>query len=151
MSTNHGQATALTVITPIKEGHREKLLAVLEAIRTNPNSPVKNIHTIHYARWVVIDKGTRLLFTSNFDGPLDAYLDEFIEKAAPGLDAIWSNCEGYPAGGAIRADDFKAYVRKYEVDAAFFYASYPDVTVKQVQKALRIQAKFDEFLQEFSS
>ena len=148
MSVTVGQATAMTVITPIKEGMADKLRQVLKAIQTAAESPIKRINTIHYARWVIIDNDTRLLFTSNFDGTWEAYLRDFVEKAPEGLDAIWSNCVGYP--GARPIQPFIAYVRANEVDAELFYAAYPDVTVGQVQKGLRIQKKFQELLDEFS-
>ncbi len=144
MTVTVGQVTALTVITRIKPGMTDKLRQVLRGIQTSPDRPLRRINSIHYARWVVIDEGTRLLFASNFDGTLDDYLKEFAEMAAEGLDAIWSNCEDYP--GSRPVEPFIAYVRKHESEAALFYAAYPDVTVKQVQRAVAAVQKFQEFL-----
>jgi hypothetical protein len=149
MSVTVGQVTAMTVITPIIPGKADVLKQVLKSIQTKPDSPLKRINTIHYARWVIIDNGTRLLFTSNFDGKWQAYLSDFVEKAPEGLDAIWSNCVGYP--GAKPIDKFMAYVNAHEVNADLFYAAYPDATVNEVQKGLRVQKqvqalrKLDEF------
>ena len=36
------------------------------------------VGTIHFARWVVIDQGRRVLFCSNYDGSLESYMDDFI-------------------------------------------------------------------------
>ena len=148
MSVRSGQATALTVITPITPGKAGNLKQVLQHIQTSPDSPIKKINTIHYARWVIIDDGKRLLFTSNFDGTWEQYLADFVEKAPEGLDAIWSNCVGYP--GARPIGPFIDYVRANEIDATLFYAAYPDTTVNQVQKALRIQKLLQAVLDEFS-
>jgi len=148
MSVTVGQVTAMTVITPIIPGKADILKQVLQGIQKKTDSPIKRINTIHYARWVIIDKGTRLLFTSNFDGTWEGYLRDFVEKAPEGLDAIWSNCVGYP--GAKPFDKFIAYVKDHEFDAELFYPAYPDTTVNQVQKALRIQRTFEALLDEFS-
>src|SRR5215203_7527378 len=56
-----------------------------------------SIGSIHFAHWAVIDDGDHLLFCSNFDGSWESYLDDFIEKAAKGLTAVWSNTDGFPA------------------------------------------------------
>ena len=36
------------------------------------------IATIHEARFVLFDDDTRLLFATSFDGPWDAYMDDFF-------------------------------------------------------------------------
>ena len=36
--------------------------------------------TIQFARWVFLDGGKRVIFTSNYDGSLDSYMDDFINK-----------------------------------------------------------------------
>lgn len=151
MSVTVGQVTAMTVITDIISGKVDSLRQTLEAIGKKPDSPIKQINTIHYARWVIIDKDTRLLFTSNFDGTWEAYLRDFVEKAPEGLDAIWSHCVGYP--GAKPLDKFMAYVKEHESNAQLFYAAYPDATVNQVQKGLRLEQKTEALrkLDEFNT
>jgi cytochrome P450 len=142
----------LTCITPVIPEKLEKLKAVLARL-SDPSrtSPIAAISTIHFARWVLIDNGTRLLFTSNFDGTLDSYLDDFIDKASEGLDAIWSNCQGYPAGGAKDVEAFKKYVHETAFDNTLVYTAYPDATVKEIKQALRTRQKFEAFLEEFQS
>ena len=145
-----GVQTAITTISRIKPGRSPQLRAVLGQFTTlGPDSPINLISTIHFARWVMIDDDTRLLFTTNFDGSWDDYIDEFIEKAADGLDAIWSNCEGFPEGGSRNRAAFKQYIRDYEYPALVFYSAYPDATVKNIHRALRTRAKFEAFLDEF--
>jgi len=63
-----GQVTELTTIAPIKAGQLDSLRQVLRGVQDNPSAALQRIGTIHYARWVIIDDGARLLFTSNFDG-----------------------------------------------------------------------------------
>ncbi|MBA3946557.1 MAG: hypothetical protein H0X37_18585 [Herpetosiphonaceae bacterium] len=142
-----GVHTIITAIVGIKPGSVDKLRAVLAHLGDPSRvSPITLISTIHFARWVIIDNDTRLLFTSNFDGSWDDYIDEFIEKAADGLDAIWSNCEGFPDGGSRNRDAFKAYVRGHQFTADLFYSAYPDATVKNIGKALRVEKSFEDLL-----
>ncbi len=142
----------LTSITTVKPDRLDRLKAVLARF-SDParESPIAVVSTIHFARWVLIDNDTRLLFTSNFDGTLESYIDEFIEKASEGLDAIWSNCEGFPEGGSKNVAAFKKYVRESEIKNTLVYTAYPDATVKQIKQALRTRKKFEDFLDEFQS
>jgi hypothetical protein len=55
-----------------------------------------NIPTIHFARWVRIDKGKHVLFFSNFDGNWEQYLGDFIDQSGWGLTAIFSNTVNFP-------------------------------------------------------
>ena len=52
--------------------------------------------TIHFARWVFIDGKRRMFFASNYDGSLESYMDDFIDKVAWGLNLVFSNGVGYP-------------------------------------------------------
>ena len=37
-----------------------------------------------------------MFFSSNYDGSLESYMNDFIDKAAWGLNAIFSNGDGFP-------------------------------------------------------
>jgi hypothetical protein len=142
--------TQITGITRIKPGRAAQLRAVLGMVKTaGAESPIARIGTIHFARWVLIDDDTRLLFTSNFDGSWEEYIDAFVDEAPDGFDAIWSNCEGYPDGGCRDRAAFKAYIGRHSFPATLYYSAYPDATVKEVRRALRTKQKFDAFLEEF--
>src|SRR5947209_10945570 len=39
-----------------------------------------SMRTIHFAHWVFVNNGSRLIFFSNFDHSWESYLDDFIEK-----------------------------------------------------------------------
>ena len=140
--------TELTVITPIIEGRSETLRQVLQGIQISPDSPIKKISTIHYARWVIFDNDSSLLFTSNFDGTWKRYLEDFVNLIPEGLDAIWGNCVGYP--GATPFEGFAKYVRDHQIKTDLFYAAYPEVTVKHVIKALDWEQKTKEYVEELA-
>jgi len=102
------------------------------------------IQTIHFARWVALPD-RRLLFFSNYDGSWEAYLGEFIDKAAKGLTMIWTNTIWYPKtrallfGGATDEEAFKAWTRAYQVPTQVWYSAYPTLSVGDVLKNAEIR------------
>jgi len=62
------------------------------------------------------------------------------------MDAIFGNCEGYPAGGCQDFEAFKKYVRDHQVVTDLFYAAYPESTVKAVKRALEVKALADQLM-----
>ena len=86
----------------------------------------------------MIDKGRRLLFVSNFDGSWENYLDDFIDKASPGLTAIWSNTVGFPKtswlvlDGARDGSRFKANARDKQTYTNVWYSAYKQLTVQTI-------------------
>lgn len=97
-----------------------------------------SIPTIHFARWVLIDNGRRLMFLSNFDGSWESYLGDFVDKAARGLTAIWSNTKDFPRSfllvgkGARDERRFKAVARLNQVYTNVWYSAYPELTVTNI-------------------
>ena len=89
---------------------------------------------IHFARWVVFDKGRRLLFLSNYDGGWDGYLSDFVQFSFRGLNGIWGNTRmakrSYPPTlsflwwGAQFEWLFKAYAGASQVPTLFWYRAY---------------------------
>ena len=148
MSRNvSGQAYALTVLTPILDGHATELTAHLDALPEGEASPLARVPGTHLGRWVVIDdvkylghgqrrrdklKSSRLLFTSNFDGDLDRYLRLLEDGLGDDADAVWGHCRGYPGRGA----DFAPWLKAHQLEAALFFAAYGGMTVEQVHENL---------------
>ena len=110
------------------------------------NGNLGGIPSIHFARWAVLDKGRRLLFLSNFDGSWENYLGDFIDKAAGGLTAIWSNTLGFPRtwllvlAGARDEQRFKDFARKGQLGTEVWYTAYKELSVQNVNNNSRIRA-----------
>lgn len=140
--------TELTAIAPLVPGGADRLRAFFTKRRRDDEggepSPIEQIETIHYARWVIIDGGTRLLFTSNFDGDIEGYLSEFAERDEGPLNAIFGFCDGWP--GARPVASFIEYVRKHMVPAEYYYGAYPKNTVKEIKRALYWYEKTEGFI-----
>ncbi|HEX5621151.1 MAG TPA: hypothetical protein VFX51_22190 [Solirubrobacteraceae bacterium] len=159
MSRNvSGQAYALTVLTPITDGHAQPLMEHLNALGEGGASPLSRVPGTHIARWVVIDDvkfqghgqrhhdklgAPRLLFSSNFDGDLDVYLEGLRTGMTEAADAIWSHCRDYP--GHSNSGAFRAYMRAYQLEAALFFAAYGDQTVGEVKANVAQRRRLIDF------
>ncbi len=148
---DHKVQNQMTHVVPIKPGRfrRTALNVVLAAIdflaRFHWNrGDLGGIPTIHFARWMLIDGGERLLFFSNFDGSWENYLGDFIDRASAGLTGVWSSTVEFPPthnliyDGAQRAEAFKNWTRKYQIETQVWYSAYPDVSVANQLDALRL-------------
>jgi hypothetical protein len=102
------------------------------------------IASIHFARWVPLDGGARLLFLSDYDGSWESYLAEFLDRASKGLSAIWSNTLDFPETwllvfkGAKNEERFKKWAREKQIETPIWYSAYPDRTVANIQDHLRM-------------
>lgn len=108
------------------------------------------VQTIHFAHWAFLDDKTRLLFASNYDGSLESYMDDFINKVAWGLNLVFSNGVDYPRtdwlvkGGARREQRFKAYLRRHELPTEVWYKAYPGLTVVDLLRNARIRRGLEQ-------
>ena len=57
------------------------------------------VRTIHFARWVLMNDRKRAFFASNYDGSVESYMDDFINRVAWGINLVFSNFVGLPADG----------------------------------------------------
>jgi hypothetical protein len=156
VSNASGQATAFMALTPIRPGSEAELRAYLEALPRDA-SPLARLAGTHFARWVILedwvdDPSQRrrdhlhsryLIFTSNFDGPLDPYLDELCAKLAPEARQIWGRCVGCPPEAT--GPQLKAYLLHNKIDTGFFVAAYPHATVPRVKAALAARERLIAF------
>ena len=131
----------LTVVTVIDPASVDRVRSVMTAIdsyarRLAPSGSLIGISTIHFARWLVIDGGRRLLFVSDYDGSWESYIDEFAEMILSGLDAIWETSFGMPPDGARDLPAFKRFLRIHQVPSDIFFAAYPDETVLNIMTDL---------------
>jgi hypothetical protein len=103
------------------------------------------VRTIHFARWVLMDDDRRLLFASNYDGSLESYMDDFINKVAWGLNLVFSNGMGYPTTrwlikeGADREQKFKYSLRRHQLPSQVWYKAYPGMTAFELSRNSRIR------------
>jgi hypothetical protein len=98
------------------------------------------VRTIHFARWVWIDPDKRILFLSNYDGSLESYMDDFINKVGFGLNVVFSNGVGYPRANWLICDGckderkFKEYLRRHQLPTEVWYAAYRNSTAADLER-----------------
>lgn len=143
----------LTHVVPIKPGwfRMTTLKVVLWSIgflarNYYVRGDLGGIISIHYARWMILEKQRLLLFFSNFDGSWESYLGDFVDQAATGLTAVWSNTRGFPPAcflvfrGARDEESFKNWTRHHQIETQVWYSAYPDLSVQNVNDNTRLRA-----------
>lgn len=146
-----------TAIGPVKPGQfRRALVTVLLVLidygcrHAFTRGYLARVQTIHFARWVVLDGGARVLFVSNYDGSHEAYMDDFINKVAWGLNLIFSNGVGWPRTdwlikrGARREPCFKKYQRGHQIPTQVWYKAYPGLTLADLARNRRIREGLEQ-------
>lgn len=108
------------------------------------------VPSIHFARWVFIDKRKRLVFCSNYDGSLESYMDDFINKVAFGLNVVFSNGIGYPKTnwlffqGAKDEQKFKYFIRRHELPTEVWYNGHSGLTNFDLLRNARIRSGLEQ-------
>lgn len=103
------------------------------------------VKTIHFARWIPVS-GRRMIFTSNFDGSVESYNDDFINLLGWGLNLVFSNGEAYPPtrwlifGGASYEQHFKDHLRRHQLPVQVSYSAYPTLTARNIENNAMLRA-----------
>lgn len=139
---DHALQNALTHVVPLKGAERLALLLFSHGYidtmaRNHFNSigQLGGIPTIHFAKWLLIDDDTRLVFFSNYDSSWESYLGDFVDRAALGLNLAWTLTTEYPTTryltglGASDEERFKAWSRAYQRPTQVFYTAYPELGI----------------------
>ena len=124
---------------------RTALLDLQDTPGYRPGDYGMAVQTIHEARFVLFDDDTRLAFITSFDGPWDAYMEDFF-TSGPTLalfDVIFRHVEGYDGLPDLTA--LRAFVLDAEHAAAAYARNYPG-TVKEIRKAQRVNSAFQQVL-----
>ena len=144
-----GSTSEFSLFFRVRPGHGEALREALGTLQDHPGYRPGDYHmaiaTIHEARFVLFDDDTRLLFATSFDGPWDAYMDDFA-TSGPTLqlfDVIFRHVEGYDGLPDLAA--VKAFILGAQATAAGYARNYPG-TVKEIRKALRVNKAFQQVL-----
>jgi len=150
---DRGITNAFTALGNVKPGRfRRVLVTALVALldyaarHVYGRGHLTRVQTIHFARWVFLDDKQRLLFASNYDGILESYMDDFINKVAWGLNLVFSNGVGYPRtnwlvqGGARNSQAFKNYLRRHQLPNSVWYKANPGLTAMDLARHGRIRA-----------
>ena len=144
-----GPTSEFSLFFRVTPGHGEHLRRALSELQNTPGYRPGDygmaVSTIHEARFVLFDGDTQLAFITSFDGPWDAYMEDFF-TSGPTLalfDAIFNHVDGYEGLPDLAA--VKAFVNGAQQTAAAYARNYGG-TVKEIRKAQRVNAAFQQVL-----
>jgi hypothetical protein len=157
MGNSNGQAYAFMALTPVLPGRLPVLRARLGGLPAGERSPLARTETTHFARWMILTdlvyqgppqlpdhpRSPYLIFISNFDGDRDRYLTDLLRVMPDEAEDIWSNCVGWP--GARDLPAAVAYLRHNQIRTTFFVSAYPQATVAEVRRSLRLRRRLASF------
>jgi hypothetical protein len=144
-----GPTSEFSLSFHVKEGEgpalRKALLDLQQTPGYRPGDYGMAVQSIHEARFVLFDDDTRLAFITSFDGPWDAYMEDFF-TSGPTLALfvlIFQHTDGYSGLPDLAA--VKSFVLGAEETAAAYARNYPGTT-KEIRKAQRVNAAFQQVL-----
>jgi hypothetical protein len=144
-----GPTSEFSLFFRIKPGEAESMRSALRDLQNTPGYRPGDygmaIATIHEARFVLFDDDTRLAFITSFDGPWDPYMEDFF-TSGPTLalfNLIFQHVEGYEGLPDLAA--VKAFILSAQQTAAAYQRNYGG-TVREIRKALRVNAAFQQVL-----
>jgi hypothetical protein len=142
-----GPTGELSLFFHVKPGHgralREDLRTLQDTPGYRPGDYDLPIVTIHEARLVPFDDDTRLLFATSFDGPWDAYMEDFASTPLQLFGAIFQHCEGFEGLSSLQA--VKDFVLGAQKTAGGYFRNYGG-TVTEIRHALRVDEAFHRVL-----
>ena len=148
-----GQVQEFTLIMNLKPGGAERMRNKLASdpnfANQNQNQAViDRVGTIHDFRFTIFDNDSRLLFASTFDGDWDAYINDFAAIIPDFIDVAFGEVDDYPG---INHPKIKDYIVKHQITSTYFYDAYPDSTVRDIRKAMKVKGGLDVLLDVASS
>ena len=149
---DHSITNQFSAMGSLKPG-RLRLLTAMGVLRTVDYAArhfvrrgrLGRIRTIHFARWVFLDGKKRLVFFSNYDGTVESYMDDFINKTGFGLNAVFGNGIGYPRtnwlvrDGCAEEQKYKNFLRRHTLPTQVWYKAYPGLTAIDLERNHRIR------------
>ncbi len=149
---DHGIQNPFTSAGFVKPGPFRRFTGTLVLYGTNfltrhvfNHANLLGVKSIHFARWLFLDDKRRVIFASNYDGSLESYMDDFIDKIAWGLNAAFSNGVDYPKtnwlilDGAHDEQTFKRFNLTHQLVAQFWYAAYQGLTALNIENNAQIR------------
>jgi hypothetical protein len=162
-------AAGLTVLCPIVNGGDGQLSNAMRTRRhlhgmgPHSNSPMAKVPNTYLCRFYVLNdvfyesapakeehlKSRYLVFSTNYYGNLEVYLEAMWEHAEDDIRAIWRHCVTFDE--VDNAADFVGYMKKCQVkNHLFFNGSTGDPLAEQL-KSLYLKQEFSRFVYENQS
>jgi hypothetical protein len=145
--------TVLTFITKVAPDRAAQLESLLTQIEHNlpddPRLPFASLKRLHFASLVIFEDeeyGPYLVFENNFDGPLEAYLDELLQHAASGLHEIYGCCLGYNAKAPDDRNEIAAYMLAHLVRPGAYHIGNFGRSAERIRRETILRERIEVFL-----
>jgi hypothetical protein len=142
-----GPTSEFSLFFHVRSGQEREIRDAVTALQGSPGYRPGDyalpILTIHEARFVLFDGDTRLLFATSFDGPWDAYMEDFASKPLKLFDSIFRHVEGYEGLPDLAA--VKRFILGAQQSASGYSRNYGG-TVKEIRRARRVDDAFQRVL-----
>jgi hypothetical protein len=113
---------------------------------------------IHFAHWSLVTRmppcapiGSAvrlpypyLLFQSNFDDDLNAYIDAFALVVPRRIQGMWGGAYQFP--GTRPVDGFVRFIDDRNITSAYYYSAYPEASASMIRAALKLDARLSCFI-----
>lgn len=166
MPNQSGNAYGLTLLCPIingairNESYSEIIRGRLEDLPLGADSPMAKVPNTYLCRFYILNdvfyegypayterlQSKYLVFSTNFHGSLDTYLQGMWTHAQEAVRSIWEYCVAFK--DVKNADDFIAYIKKCQVDNNLFFNGSNDASLADQLKDLYIKQEFSRFVYE---
>ncbi len=155
----HGRARAVVVISPARRAWAWWLRVSWPPADRTPllKRTLVQLSFIHVAHWSVLDRvpaqgpGNRsrslphpyLIFQSNFNDDLRAYIDAFALIVPWRMRLMWGGVFRFPGPSVV--DRFVGFVTRAATPVQHYFCAYPQGSARTIQDALELSDRHERF------
>ena len=164
MANKFGNSYGLTTLCPLINGHQQhtsfdKITRHrIQLLEENSGSPFARIPDTYFARLFILNdvffeqgnhvardhlQSKYLVFTSNFHGDLEPYLQGMWNNAEADIRHIWQYAVAFDK--VQNAADFIRYIKRCQLTTTLFFNGSTDDSLQQQLKSLYVKQAFTEF------
>ena len=154
-SVRQGMTTVLCEVQRERQEPLRKLLteSIGDEVKRNPLVPFARLERVHFMRWVMLDgedKAARLVgdahrielaYESNYDGTEAEHLDELLEHATAGIDAIYDHCVGYPKPNERTPATRRAWLLANALPTAAMHVAHPGLSARRIRADQELRSR----------
>ena len=135
----NGVQQGLNLFLPLKSPvQMPALLACLQALQPQVREALRDLHYVHFARFLPSLDGGNLMVITVFDGDLRSYLMDFVAVLGEVFTAILEFVQGAPPLPVSQYPQaFCDFVDRHNVAQVQPWSAYPDMTVLDILQADR--------------
>jgi hypothetical protein len=156
----HGRSRAVVVISPVRRWWGLWLRLSWPSADRLPflKRTLVQLSFIHVAHWSLLSRSppvghdrrrlphAYLIFQSNFNDDLTAYIDAFALIVPWRMRLMWGGAYGFPGPSVV--DRFVQFVLDAATPVQHYYSGYPDGSARTITDGLELTERHDRFARE---